>query len=276
MNEGVLRSPKWLRNFIDFEINTGDDIKGEPSKRAKRKEDLNRWDKKWKEVDKDDFKSFFKDVYQKSIYDFELSDIRKELRGNFDIWKKYDEWDSKRKAEQERRKLIEKEINDIYERLISDFTKNPWRDKITIKTGPLIIEYKFDNGDELKLDGNKLGYLKWTYTISREFVNLFLTLLNKLIEMSRSRYNSNDGYHKYNTDRNKKTNKSTGHPKEGLYNTLKQTIIQRKEQLRKLPPNHPDRKSLENELANAESKLKDMKDRYKFENIKNYEMFFRT
>jgi len=36
-NEGVTRSPKWLRNFIDFEINTGEDIKGEPSQRRKKK-----------------------------------------------------------------------------------------------------------------------------------------------------------------------------------------------------------------------------------------------
>jgi len=28
MNEAVHRSPKWLRSFLDFEINTGDDIKG--------------------------------------------------------------------------------------------------------------------------------------------------------------------------------------------------------------------------------------------------------
>lgn len=25
MNESVFRSPKWLRNFIDFEVNTGVD-----------------------------------------------------------------------------------------------------------------------------------------------------------------------------------------------------------------------------------------------------------
>lgn len=37
MNESVIRSPKWLRNFLDFEINTGEDIKGEPSKKMKKK-----------------------------------------------------------------------------------------------------------------------------------------------------------------------------------------------------------------------------------------------
>jgi FtsZ-interacting cell division protein YlmF len=39
MNEAVLRSPKWLRNFVDFEVSTGEDIKGEPSKKMKQKEE---------------------------------------------------------------------------------------------------------------------------------------------------------------------------------------------------------------------------------------------
>lgn len=39
MNESVLRSPKWLRNFLDFEIATGEDIKGEPSKSEQKRRD---------------------------------------------------------------------------------------------------------------------------------------------------------------------------------------------------------------------------------------------
>lgn len=38
MNESIYRSPKWLRNFLDFEISTGKDIKGEPSKKQVEKE----------------------------------------------------------------------------------------------------------------------------------------------------------------------------------------------------------------------------------------------
>ncbi len=33
MNEGVYRSPKWLRKFIDYELHTGEDIKGKVSKK---------------------------------------------------------------------------------------------------------------------------------------------------------------------------------------------------------------------------------------------------
>jgi len=35
-NEAIYRSPKWLRNFVDYEINTGKDIKGEPSLKRKK------------------------------------------------------------------------------------------------------------------------------------------------------------------------------------------------------------------------------------------------
>ena len=37
INEAKYRSPKWLRNFVDYEINTGEDIKGEPSKKRAAK-----------------------------------------------------------------------------------------------------------------------------------------------------------------------------------------------------------------------------------------------
>jgi len=33
INEAKFRSPKWLRNYLDFEVNTGDDITGQPSER---------------------------------------------------------------------------------------------------------------------------------------------------------------------------------------------------------------------------------------------------
>lgn len=36
-NEAIYRSPKWLRNFLDYEVATGKDIKGEPSKRTKER-----------------------------------------------------------------------------------------------------------------------------------------------------------------------------------------------------------------------------------------------
>jgi hypothetical protein len=66
---------------------------------------------------------------------------------------------------------------------------------------------------------------------------------------------------------------STGHPKGNLYNTLKQTIKQREEQLSKMSKQDPSRVALENELANAKTKVADMKKKYQFENLKSFEDF---
>lgn len=37
VNEAIYRSPKWLRNVLDYEISTGKDIKGQPSLKMKEK-----------------------------------------------------------------------------------------------------------------------------------------------------------------------------------------------------------------------------------------------
>ena len=52
VNEGVYRSPKWMRNFADFEINTDDDIKGQPSKR--RQKQIDKEEKRKEEKRKED------------------------------------------------------------------------------------------------------------------------------------------------------------------------------------------------------------------------------
>jgi hypothetical protein len=51
LNEAKFRSPKWLRNYVDFEVNTGDDISGEPSKRKADKLEKERQAKLKKEAE---------------------------------------------------------------------------------------------------------------------------------------------------------------------------------------------------------------------------------
>jgi len=55
INEGVYRSPKWLRNFLDFEVHTGEDIKGKVSKADVRRE----WERRWNSMDRDKFEKFY-------------------------------------------------------------------------------------------------------------------------------------------------------------------------------------------------------------------------
>jgi hypothetical protein len=98
LKEAVYRSPKWMRNFIDFEVNTGKDIKGEPSKRAILKE----WDKRWKECNNSSAKTReFIEFYSleiegarwsRYISSSELDEIRLKHRGDMTIWEKFDKW----------------------------------------------------------------------------------------------------------------------------------------------------------------------------------------
>ena len=296
LNEGVFRSPKWLRNFVDFEVNTGDDIKGEPSKKRKRKEDIERWDDRWDEIDEDKFKEFFRKEYTTEfikkynayITDSDMDKIYISYRGDFTILDKYDLFIKKEEDERKRQDAINKEINDIIDNMIRDHSRNPWTDKFKFSTnsysGKTIVEYEFENGEKFKLDDDKLNYGRFTYTLSTAVKIRFVSTVNILIGKSKRRpgkswdstSGSQSGYERKSQGDQKARStsgpkRSTGHPKEALYNTLKETIKQRQDQLKKLSANDPNRKALENELFAAESRLKEMKSKYQFENIKSFD-----
>jgi hypothetical protein len=125
LKEAVFRSPKWMRNFLDFEVNTGQDIKGEPSKRAILKE----WDMRWKECDESDFKEFYGtqikgERWARYITSTELEEIKKKHRGDMSIWEKFDEWlpghKIAKKEAKERYKKYEKERREKEEREVRE------------------------------------------------------------------------------------------------------------------------------------------------------------
>jgi len=327
MNESIYRSPKWLRNIVDFEVNTGKDIKGEPSKKAILKE----WDQRWKECDKMTFNYFYADVIAKpssfSWYSFEkLEEIRKKCRGDMSIWDRFDKWlpghelrerekekkrredekkereereklnQEKRKRsqeqEQERRKRaqeaqrVNNEIDSLYKLMIKDFSQSPYSDKIStpIVNGETAFHYIFEDNRIVKIEGNKIYWLKTIYTIPFSIKERFVELANEMIRKvknrpggSKNRSSSNSGSSSGSTgssgSKDRKSN--TGHPKEPLYNVLKSTIKQREEQLNKMSKNDPNRVSLENELNSAKDKLKAMKDKYKFENLESFKDYFK-
>ena len=73
----IYRSPKWLRNILDFEINTSKDIKGVPSLRRQKKIDKRKelerlkrinieWNRRWDSKDDYTFKDFYKEKYNYS------------------------------------------------------------------------------------------------------------------------------------------------------------------------------------------------------------------
>jgi hypothetical protein len=217
MNEAIYRSPKWLRNFVDFEVNTGDDIKGEPSKKAI----LKAWDERWKECDRSTFEIFYKEIYGKTGYltSDELEKIRKTLRGDVSVWDKFDKWlpghkqrekekaerrrEHERKEEErfrqrqkerreeerlrqerqrekenqesQRQKDLEKQLDNLYNLLISDFSANRYDDKIStpVINGEVTFHYTFENGEKFRMEGNKIYWRSSIYTVGLLIKALF-------------------------------------------------------------------------------------------------------
>lgn len=245
--EAKYRSPKWLRNFIDYEVNTGEDIKGEPSK--KRIAEL----EKEKEIEL----KRQADLKEKASRD--AYNIRREKERQEQI-------NRERKKQEE----IDRDINTLYYSIISDFTKARYSDKIkTPRIGGIIeFHYTFEDGRTIKLRGKNIQFGDITYTLGVSTRSKFVSLANEMTRKATSRPTNQSKY----TSQSGST-KSNSHPKSNLYNTLKLTIKQREEQLSKLTKNDPNRVSLENELENAKNKVKEMKVKYHFENLKSFNEF---
>ncbi len=166
----------------------------------------------------------------------------------------------------------ERKSNKIINLLVKDFNANPYSDKINIITSDLIY-YKFENGYRLKLSsgslnnfiilsdriGSTLGIYKLNSQQYHRVLNIFLH-----IARNSQRRPSNNNYRTYNQyDWDKKYNDykrehnqeqkrsqpkqetTTGNPR---LDKLNEKIKLRQEQLDKLPRNHKDRESLQNEL----------------------------
>jgi hypothetical protein len=248
LNEAKYRSPKWLRNFIDYEVNTGEDIKGEPSK--KRAEKLEK--KRIAELE------IQRELRQREKDKAEF--IRRDQQAREDIRKR-----------RERQEQIEREINTLYLSMISDFTNARYSDKIRTPTvnGETAFHYTFENGKIIKIQGNSIHWNNIVYTIGTITKTKFIKLANEMIRKKTTRPSNQSNT---NTNRTNYT-KTDVHPRGNLYNTLKLTIKQREEQLSKLSKNDPSRTALENELENAKNKVKEMKIKYQFENLKSFDEF---
>jgi hypothetical protein len=146
MNEGVYRSPEWLRKFADFEIKTGKDLSnktGETTKdKSEPKKRLSDWDKKWKDADEYKFKDFYKEMYPKDFQDkyrgymfsSDLEDIHKRYRGNFEIWDKYDLWIN-----------WNKKWDDLDKKLFKDFYKDTYPEDFRYKYRSMILDYDLED-----------------------------------------------------------------------------------------------------------------------------------
>lgn len=295
INESTYRSPKFLRNFIDFEINTGSDIKGEPSKKQLKKLEkekqeklIKKWKERWQKVDQSLFIEFYEKTFpsEKIVFRSDLDNVYKKWVGNFHFWNLYDKWEEergrKKKEEEEEKKEQERlirELNTLYENILNDFRSNPYIDKYSTPTenGKVTFHYKFENGEVFILRDNQIIYetkeSNYKYTVGLTFKNKFVNLANSIVNNGRPRSGRSKSSSNSNSSKSKEENKYTSHPKSSLYQRLKETIELRKSQLSKMSKNNPDRKILENELEAAQKAFDNLKLKYKFENLKNFYNF---
>ncbi len=311
ITEAKFRSPKWLRNYLDFEVNTGEDITGEPSERSKKKavdkarkeaeaekkrkeaEELARWDKRWKEIDERLFKDFYLEIYKEYLTSYDLDRIKKMWRGDFRLWNTYDRWVEKKRTEKQEQEQIEKELNDLYRLLENDFRSAPYDDKIKTPrvNGEIVFHYTFENGKLFKMEGNKLYWDSGIYTVGLTFKGKFISLANYIVKNCRTRPRRS-GYDRYDSYGKGSSSGSSGyrqsssqqrqantppkwkdHPKGAMYQNLKDTVKLRKEQLAKTSKTDPNYDALKNELETAEAMIKKMNQKYQFEGIRNFSQF---
>lgn len=265
LNEAKYRSPEWLRNFVDFEVNTGEDIKGEPSKKRAAKLE------KEKQAE-------LKKQAEKRAKDREIADrLRREQQARADV-----------RREKERQERIESELNTIYKSMISDFQSAPYSDKIKTPTvnGDTAFHYTFENSKIIRLEGNKIYWDNSIYTIGVNNRSKFVRLGNEMIKKGRVRPGSKSGYDRYNSyggsrssgsSSNSSQQSSTSsskwkdHPKGPMYQNLKDTVKLREEQLKNATGS--DREALQNELNAAKKMLNNLRVKYQFENIKSFDQF---
>jgi hypothetical protein len=264
LNEAKYRSPEWLRNFVDFEVNTGEDIKGEPSKRkaaALEKERVAELKRQMDQREKDRKKA---------------DDIRREQQARADV-----------RREKERQEQIERELNTIYNSLISDFQSAPYSDKIKTPTvnGQNAFHYTFENGKVIKVEDNRIYWDSSIYTIGVNNRRRFILLANEMIKKGKVRpTKSSSGYDRYNSYSKSSSGKGSSsssqsssstkwkdHPKGAMYQSLKDTVKLREEQLKKATGS--DRDALQNELNAAKKMLNNLRVKYQFENIKSFDEF---
>jgi hypothetical protein len=268
----IIRSPKWFRKFLDFEILIGEDVRGLYTKKTIRE-----WDYIWSDNTENWIINKFKDfLFSRGMISDktspELEKFRKRYRGDMSIWDSFEKWISDEKIREEEKKRnqdrIREEIEDILDRIREDFIRYPSKHKW--KYNAFTFFYYFKNGDELKFSDDKVVYTTESSIITYTIGHTTKIKFNDIFEWIYYRTKEDDYYNSYSRggkssgSNNKGSNTKTNDPNRERYNKLKETIRLREEQLNKMRGNDPERPPLENELNNYKLALERMRKKYSF------------
>jgi len=245
INESKYRSPKWIRNFMDFELNTGEDISGEPSKKRQKideeerekREKIKKEEEKFEEDRK--FNRLWKSIYSFINNNYETCIKKVEIKNNI--------------IKITSSTLVSEEYGDIY---INIYYKNSIIPDFNVE----IFEI-YDGYDNILYGYNMKG-ISYSYMV--EFINKITRWWNVI------------GYRKHDykkKDENQFKDEKTKN-KYRRYELLLKTLDGYKREMEKIKEwervnkkYHSDRKTVENEINAVKRRIEEMKKEYHFEKI---------
>jgi hypothetical protein len=176
-----------------------------------------------------------------------------------------------------KQKKIKLKVEKIYKILEIDFltcmsNKDLWINKVSCNNN--IFYYKLDDDsifsfkykDKIIYLNYKVDNKEFRYKITnKDLVNKIIKLSNEIIDYSVwLRDIKKRAERKYYEQKETPKPKHSDHPKWSIYQTLVKTVNSRKQHLRSMSKNDPNRQTLENELIAAESRMKLLKQKYGF------------
>lgn len=278
INESTFRSPKWMRKFMDFELKTGKDIKGDEKEKQKDSS------KKEEEIEQERKKREERERWNEHIKNKDRERRERQEREERERQERY--------SKQNNQERLAKEVNDIYLRFLKETLRYNFKDKYRTDTQKqtTVFTFTFENNDVIKLyiyNGEKTlvftdNLHNSTYKIPTYLWNKFVETANEGIRKSRTRpsgyggsgsSSSNSGGSSSSSSSStssSSTKKNADHPKRGMYDTLKRTVKLREDQLSKMKTTDPEYTSLKNELETARTAMNNLKSKYQFENLKSF------
>jgi len=272
INEGVYRSPKWLRNFADFEINTGDDIKGNSSKKQdskktgydyyeKLRQEEERKKKQHKKEHEEKYLSLFK-LVRKYIYkNYKTCELEVVKKNFFKISQDGLSFDGKRL-----------EFNVTLDNTIVKPTFN-----VLITYGNETYNYTSTGQQEFKDFVISEVYPYYSSSSNKKKSNYYKSKYDSDYDPKSKSYKKTSGNNYKKTPPPPKNEKDPIKNKLRRYALLKSTLEGYKRQMDEInrwekynKKTHSDRVATENEIRAIERRIEQMRNEYSYEKL-NYD-----
>lgn len=262
------------------------------------------WNIKWSKLSKGSgdesrkFKEFIEDEFFNgnsfswNDRDFVMKKVYRRYAYEESMWDLFEKW-KKKKIDDD--KLLNESLNDLYDRMYSDFTNNPYFDKMSSNNskgmyGGIVMVYEFESGEKATFEDNRYIDFKiyykyrgcdYTVTTNGPFRDKFIELLNAFNHNLRERPShkkktnsgSSDSYTRNTTKKAPEKPLTYDQNKKRRYDLLKNTLKGYENQLAKEKREGKDTIQTENEIRVIKGKIKLMNQTHQFEHLSTFENF---